>query len=100
MSPRSVWANSRPCQKIVVAALYKFTALPDFADHRAPLLAAAQKADIRGTLLLAHEGINGTIAGTRDGIDAVLSASLNLCLVATDLEWKESYTDENPFLSA
>ena len=83
--------------KIVVAALYKFTALPDFVEHQAPLLAAAQKADIRGTLLIAHEGVNGTIAGTREGVDAVL-AHLKSLPGCADLEWKESYTDENPFL--
>ena len=57
----------------VVAALYKFVALPDYHEFRERLLDACLQADTRGTLLLAPEGINGTIAGTRESIDAVLS---------------------------
>ena len=83
--------------QIVVAALYKFTPLPDFADHQAGLLSTAQQNGVRGTILLAAEGVNGTIAGPRKGIDAVLDA-LQALPGCADLEWKESYTDENPFL--
>ncbi len=83
--------------RIVVAAFYKFTPLPDFASHQAPLLACAEENGIRGTILLAHEGVNGTIAGARGGIDATL-AKLRSLPGCADLEWKESYTDENPFL--
>ncbi len=81
---------------IVVASFYRFTALPDFAQHQAPLLDAARRAGVFGTILLAHEGVNGTIAGPRSGIDAVTDhiKSLPGC---DGLEWKESYTDENPF---
>ena len=50
----------------VVAALYKFVELPDFEALRDPLLAACESAGIKGTLLLAEEGINGTIAGSRE----------------------------------
>ncbi|MAW79471.1 MAG: hypothetical protein CMI63_04485 [Parvularcula sp.] len=83
--------------QIVVAAFYKFTPLPDFADHQPGLLARAQENDVRGTILLASEGVNGTIAGPREGIDAVLCA-LNALPGCDGLDWKESYTDENPFL--
>lgn len=82
--------------KIVVAALYKFTCLPDFEARQAPLHAAAANAGVFGTILLAAEGVNGTIAGPRDGIDAVL-AHLRTFPGCADLDWKESYTDENPF---
>ena len=57
---------------IVVAALYKFVPLPDYPDHQAPLLKVCLDVGVMGTLLLASEGVNGTIAGTRDGIDMVL----------------------------
>ncbi len=82
--------------KIVVAALYKFSRLPDFEARQAPLHAAAANAGVFGTILLAAEGVNGTIAGPRDGIDAVL-AHLRTFPGCADLDWKESYTDENPF---
>jgi UPF0176 protein len=56
-----------------VAAFYKFVALPDFAALRAPLLAVAQDHGVKGTILLAPEGINSTIAGSRAGLDAVIN---------------------------
>ncbi len=55
-----------------VAALYKFVDLPDFADLRAPLQALCEAGQVKGTLLLAREGINGTIAGPQAGVTAVL----------------------------
>ena len=57
--------------QLVVAALYQFVELPDYRTIRAPLLDTCMGHGLRGTLLLAEEGINGTIAGTREGIDAV-----------------------------
>ena len=74
----------------VVAALYKFTSLPDYTDHQRGLLECCQMADVSGTLLLASEGINGTIAGTRNGIDAAL-AHIRTILECDDLELKESF---------
>ena len=58
----------------LVAALYRFAAVPDPEGWRAELEAAARAAGVRGTLLVASEGINGTIAGTDAGITAVLAA--------------------------
>ncbi|WEK48612.1 MAG: rhodanese-related sulfurtransferase [Candidatus Kaistia colombiensis] len=55
-----------------VAALYQFASLPDFEDLRAPLLELCDTHEIRGTLLLSPEGINGTIAGPEAGIDAIV----------------------------
>jgi UPF0176 protein len=81
---------------IVVAALYKFVALEDFHELREPLLDACLAAGARGTLLLAHEGINGTIAGTREGVDEVL-AYLRADPRLQDLEHKESLDDHMPF---
>ena len=56
-----------------VAALYQFVALPDFREIREPLLARAIALGIKGTLLLADEGINGTIAGNDEDIDALIA---------------------------
>lgn len=81
---------------IVVAALYKFVRLPDFRELRPLLLAVAEAAGIKGTLLLAEEGINGTISGTRQGIDTVLGW-LRADPRLAELEHKESYTDRHPF---
>ena len=53
----------------VVAALYKFAPLPDFEAMIPPLKALCDANKIKGTLLLAQEGVNGTIAGPRKGID-------------------------------
>lgn len=81
---------------LIVAALYHFTRFPDPAALRGPLLAACQQNDICGTLLLAPEGINGTIAGPRAGIDAVL-AHLRAQPGCAGLVWKESTADTPPF---
>ncbi|MBL4627301.1 MAG: rhodanese-related sulfurtransferase [Roseicyclus sp.] len=79
-----------------IAALYHFTRFEDHAALRAPLKAVAEAGDVRGSLLLAGEGINGTIAGPRDGIDAVLAHIRGLPGCA-GLEWKESTAEEAPF---
>lgn len=81
---------------IVVAALYKFVNLPDYRELQVPLLSFCQSQEIKGTLLLAQEGINGTIAGYRQQIDAVL-AFLRADSRFADLEHKESYTETLPF---
>lgn len=82
--------------KYVVCALYKFVRLEDFKEIRKPLYNIMDAHDIRGTLLLANEGINGTIAGSRFGIDAVLNW-LNNDERLNPIITKESYTDEAPF---
>lgn len=82
--------------ELVVAALYKFAPLPDFAELREPLSALCRDEGVMGTLLLAQEGINGTIAGSRTGIDAVL-AYLRADSRLADLEHKESHASEMPF---
>lgn len=81
---------------VVVAALYRFAALPDFEAFREPLHQIMTDNNVRGTLLLAAEGINGTIAGSREGIDNVLSWLKHDPRFA-DLEAKESYVEKTPF---
>ena len=81
---------------IIIAALYHFTRFPDPAALRAPLLALCQSVGVKGSLLLAQEGVNGTIAGPRDGIDAVL-AHLRGLPDCAGLEHKESHAEAMPF---
>jgi len=59
-------------KKFTVAALYCFAPLARFRDLQAPLLALCKAQGVKGTLLLAHEGINGTIAGSQHGIKMVV----------------------------
>lgn len=82
--------------RIVVAALYRFTRLDDFEALRGPLLALMRAHDVRGTLLLAREGINGTVSGLRHDIDALL-AWLRADGRFEEMEYKESLGDEHPF---
>lgn len=80
----------------VVAALYKFVALPDYVELRDKLYQHLVLNKVKGTLLLAEEGINGTICGTREGIDAVrqwLDADGRF----EGLSYKESFADEPAF---
>jgi UPF0176 protein len=58
---------------IAVAAFYQFTALPDFRELREPLRAICAGLELKGSVLLAHEGINGTLAGSADAIDALVA---------------------------
>ena len=81
---------------IVVCALYKFVSLPDFQQLRQPLLEVMEKNDVKGTLLLAREGINGTVAGTRTGIDMLIKWLKSEPRLA-NLDYKESYTNIPPF---
>lgn len=80
----------------LTAALYKFVSLPNYEALQAPILAACQERRIKGTLLLALEGINGTIAGAPEDIQALL-AYLRSYPEFSDLEHKESYADKHPF---
>ncbi|MEA5534991.1 rhodanese-related sulfurtransferase [Crocosphaera sp. XPORK-15E] len=79
-----------------VATFYKFVSLPDFAQKQASLLAYCQNHQIKGTILLSQEGINGTIAGTSDDIEAVINYLCNDLRFA-DLEVKYSSAQQLPF---
>ncbi len=79
-----------------IAALYHFTRFPDPGALRAPLLRLCEEADVRGTLLLAREGINGTISGPCDGVARVLDHLRGLPGCA-ELEWKDSHSATPPF---
>ena len=83
-----------------VAALYHFVSFPDFEDLQAPLMAFCESHEIKGTLLLAREGINGTVAGSPQAIDALI-AYLKTGNIFTNrlsgLDVKYSFSDEPPF---
>lgn len=80
----------------ICAALYKFVELNDYEQIREPLYQTLIDNDVKGTLLLAREGINGTICGTREAIDNVL-AYLRSDERFADLDHKESPSDEQAF---
>lgn len=79
-----------------IAALYHFTRFDDPSAIRGPLIDVCTANEVQGTLLLAREGINGTVAGPRAGIDAVLAHIRSLPGCST-LEWKESSATTAPF---
>ncbi|MTD93506.1 rhodanese-related sulfurtransferase [Hyphomicrobium sp. xq] len=81
---------------ICVAALYKFSALPDCGNARAPLARLCCAEGVKGTLLLAPEGINGTIAGSDAAIGRVLDHIRHL-VGAAGLEVKFSRAAAHPF---
>lgn len=79
-----------------VAALYRFARFDDPAGLREPLLACARAHDVRGTLLLATEGVNGTIAGSAAGIAAVVG-HIRALPGCADLSVKYARTAALPF---
>jgi UPF0176 protein len=81
---------------ITVAALYGFAPLTDCADRVAPLAALCRGQHIKGTLLLAREGVNGTIAGPEAGVTAVVESLRNWPGLA-GLEVKYSSAAGMPF---
>ena len=82
--------------RYLVAALYKFVTLGTFGDLQAPLQETCSKHDVMGTILLAHEGINGTISGPEAGIKAVIKW-LRSKPEFSDLDVKYSWSDHPPF---
>jgi UPF0176 protein len=83
-------------QPVIVLALYHFTTLVDYADVREKQQVFCDEHGIKGSLLLAYEGINGTVAGSRESLDALLR------FLAEDerfkgLESKESTASSMPF---
>lgn len=81
---------------IVVSALYKFVTLENFEALKNPLLAVMQRHGIKGTLLLAREGINGTVAGSAAAI-AELYAWFAKQPGLENISHKESYHAVSPF---
>ena len=83
-----------------VAAFYQFAALPDFRELREPLRAICAELKLKGSVLLAHEGINGTLAGSSDAIDALIAELRDGALFGgrlDNLELKFSSASTMPF---
>ena len=80
----------------LIAALYKFVQLSDYTALQKPLFDYCEANQVKGTLLLAEEGINGTIAGSAAGVQAVLEYLRQDPRLAT-LAHKESWAEEMPF---
>jgi UPF0176 protein len=81
---------------ICIAALYKFSAIDDCESARRPLAELCCALGVKGTLLLAPEGINGTIAGSQDAISAVLK-HIGQLVGEANLEVKFSRSPAQPF---
>ena len=60
-----------------VAAFYQFAPFPDFRELREPLQAVCARLKLKGSVLLAHEGINGTLAGEPEAIDGIMKLGIN-----------------------
>jgi len=80
----------------IVATFYKFVALPDYANLQQSLIDVCQAEDVKGTILLASEGINGTVSGDRKSVDSVLNF-IKSDQRLTDVDIKESSASKAPF---
>ncbi len=83
-------------KKFLTAAFYKFVDLSDFEEFKPKLLACCEEHQIKGTILLAQEGINSTVAGPEAGVHALLNF-LRLDPRLADLQHKEAWSDKPPF---
>lgn len=83
--------------EIRVTALYKFVRFENPEALRAPLLERLSELGVKGTILLATEGVNGTIAATPEAMDEALKA---ICALpgCAELDWKDSHAETMPFL--
>jgi UPF0176 protein len=82
--------------QVVITTFYHFINFPQFEQLKEPLLEFCNNNNLKGTILLAKEGINSTISGSRDGIDA-LYVYLSEQLGIKNLVYKESFNQEKPF---
>ena len=82
--------------KVLNVSAYKFVSLPDAAALREPLLQQARGLELKGTILLAEEGINLFLAGSEGSVRALL-AELRADPRLADLQAKESWSDDVPF---
>ena len=88
--------NNQTTESFINVSAYKFVSLDNLTDRRAELLDLCNRHELKGTILLSHEGINAFVAGTRENIDAVLSF-FESQPDYSGLPVKESLSDEQPF---
>jgi UPF0176 protein len=82
--------------QFLVAAFYRFVSLPDYPELRGPLLHQCEQLGLMGTILLAAEGINGTISGTAQHVRSLFDFLGNDARLQ-NLHYKESWAAEQPF---
>ena len=80
----------------IVATFYKFVTISDLEAKQKQILAWCEEKSIKGTIILASEGINGTIAGTQKAIASVVTLLRSIDGLA-DLEYKKSTAQKPPF---
>ena len=83
-------------KEIVIASFYKFVSLENYESLREPFLAKMQEMNIKGTIILAAEGINGSFGGSREAMDLFYQYIRQDARLA-DLNFKETFDNENPF---
>lgn len=81
---------------IVIIAFYHFFNFPDYEERRDEIKTFCDEHDLKGTILVAEEGVNSTISGTRENIDALITY-LRSDKRMKDLQWKESFWNDKPF---
>lgn len=84
----------KPMSKLTVAAFYQFVPLANYQELKPRLEALCTEQGIKGIVLLASEGVNGTVAGSREAIDVFKSLLTSLF---DRLEYKESFAEKMPF---
>jgi len=89
-------AEEKAARPFLVAAFYKFVEMDDCADLRGPLQQRCEDLGLLGTILLASEGINGTISGVPEKVHRLFER-LRKDPRFTDLHYKESWAAEQPF---
>ncbi|WP_395343720.1 rhodanese-related sulfurtransferase [Ningiella sp. W23] len=83
-------------KQFLVCALYKFVTLENYKSLREPLRDFMESRQIKGTILLANEGLNGTVSGGQRDIQALLDY-LNEDARISPVSHKESWHSEQPF---
>ncbi|MDI1351566.1 MAG: rhodanese-related sulfurtransferase [bacterium] len=86
-------------KEIIIASFYKFITLVNYAEMREPILNAMREMEIKGTIILAAEGINGGFAGTREAMNNFYNYMHQNPQLA-DLNFKETFDEHNPFEKA
>jgi UPF0176 protein len=88
--------KAMPAENLTIAAFYRFHPLPDVSALREPLLSELRGLAVKGTVLLAKEGVNGTIVAKAEAIDSALDAVKRLCGLP-ELDCKFSTSLQMPF---
>lgn len=80
-----------------VVSFYRFTRVDDPESLRANLLALCEKQDLLGSVLVAEEGVNGTLAGSRQAVQSILNWLQNELVLGTSIDGRWTDADEAPF---